>query len=349
MSQKAFLVLENGTIFQGVSFGATGEAAGEVVFTTGMGGYLETLTDPGYFGHIVVQTFPLIGNCGVISDDFESESISAKAYIINNLCQGPSNFRSEGDLGTFLLQQNIIGLSGIDTRQLTKIIRESGAMQGKIVLKDPAGVTFPKTPAQDCVAAVSTKEISTVGRGERLIALLDLGAKKSIAKSLAERGAKVITFPHNTTAAEILAANPNGIVLSNGPGDPANPANTPIIETIRTLMQSNIPIFGICLGHQLLAIANGYTTRKMKFGHRGANQSVKDLATGRIYATGQNHGYEVIAGNPSFININDRSCEGLDYGRSFSVQFHPGSSGGPKETDFLFDKFVERMDTYAAE
>lgn len=351
-SNAAYLILENGTIFAGRSFGAKGEITGELVFTTSMTGYLETLTDQSYHGQIVLQSFPLIGNYGVIPSDFESGTVGAKAYIVKHPCQDPSNFRSEENLDTFLKKHGIVGLYGIDTRFLTKIIRNNGVMNGKITSYPPTEEDRNEAKAyrvRDAVTAVSSRFVIKLTDGERRVSLLDFGAKRGIAEALAARGCEVWSFPHDSTAQDILQIKPNGIMLSNGPGDPSDLANTSIIETIRELIQSGVPIFGICLGHQLLAMANGYKTNKLKFGHRGANQPVRDMATGNIYITSQNHGYTVIAENASFVNVNDGTCEGLDYGNSFSVQFHPEARSGPLDTAFLFDHFVERMDTYASE
>jgi len=356
MQANAYLILENGETFEGKYFGAQGEITGEIVFTTGMTGYLETLTDQSYYGQIVLQTFPLIGNYGVIPDDFESAAIGARAYIVKYPCRTPSNFRCENDLGAFLKERGIIGLCGIDTRRLTKIIRTSGVMNGKISPAPPTDSDYAeiKTYAViNAVAAVSSRNVVKTGEGsqrvaERRVALLDYGAKRGIARALAARGCEVWTFPHDTGAAEILNMQPHGIMLSNGPGDPAEPANNGIIETIRALTNSGVPVFGICLGHQLMALAKGYQTTKLKFGHRGANQPVKEIATGRVYITSQNHGYAVIADNGSFVNVNDGTCEGMDYGDSFSVQFHPEACAGPRDTSFLFDRFIQRMDAHAA-
>ena len=351
MSDTAYLILENGTVFEGKRFGADGEITGEIVFTTGMTGYLETLTDQSYHGQIVLQTFPLIGNYGVIPSDFESASIGARAYIVKYPCATPSNFRSENDLGAFLKERGIIGLHGIDTRALTKIIRESGVMNGKISASPPTDADFSeikKYSILNAVASVSSHNITKIGKGSRRVVLMDFGAKRGIAAALAARGCEVWTFPHSAAAADILQKKPHGVMLSNGPGDPAEPANNGIIETIRAIMKSGVPIFGICLGHQLMALANGYKTKKLKFGHRGANQPVKEIATGRVYITSQNHGYAVVADNGSFINVNDGTCEGMDYGDSFSVQFHPEARGGPLDTSFLFDRFIKRLDAYAA-
>jgi carbamoyl-phosphate synthase small subunit len=355
----AYLALQNGIVMKGVSFGAQGDITGEVVFATGMTGYLETLTDPSYYGQIVLQTFPLIGNYGVIPPDFESANVGARAYIVKHPCPTPSNFRSENNLDNFLRERGIIGLYGIDTRALTRIIRENGVMNGKITMSPPTESDIAEAKAYsivNAVAAVSSRSVTKIlpdrrqaaKRAALRVALMDFGAKRGIAQALAARGCEVWSFPHSAGAREILAIKPHGVMLSNGPGDPAERANDGIIETLRALQKSNTPIFGICLGHQLLALANGYTTKKLKFGHRGANQPVKELSTGRVYITSQNHGYAVVADNGSFVNVNDGTCEGMDYGNSFSVQFHPEARGGPLDTAFLFDRFIERMDAYVA-
>jgi carbamoyl-phosphate synthase small subunit len=351
MSDNAYLILENGMTFEGKRFGADGEITGEIVFTTGMTGYLETLTDQSYHGQIVLQTFPLIGNYGVIPSDFESASVGARAYIVKYPCATPSNFRCENNLSAFLKERGIIALCGIDTRALTKIIRESGVMNGKISATPPTDADFAEIKAYsivNAVASVSSRNVEKTGEGPRRVALMDFGAKRGIANALAARKCEVWTFPHSATAQEILKQKPHGVMLSNGPGDPAESANNGIIETIRALEESGVPIFGICLGHQLLALAKGYQTKKLKFGHRGANQPVKEIATGRVYITSQNHGYAVVADNGSFINVNDGTCEGMDYGDSFSVQFHPEACGGPLDTAFLFDRFIKKVDDYAA-
>ncbi|MCL2019608.1 MAG: carbamoyl phosphate synthase small subunit [Oscillospiraceae bacterium] len=346
-TKKAYLILENGMVFTGYSFGKEGEITGEVVFSTGMTGYLETLTDPSYYGQIVLQTFPLIGNYGVISEDFESPDIGTKAYIVKEPCEEPSNFRSEGVLDAFLKERGIIGLYGIDTRALTRIIRNRGVMNGRITLNPPTEADRELAKAyfvKNAIASVSSKSVERISTGSRRIALLDFGAKGGIAAELMARDCEVWNFPYNTSEKEIMQIKPDGIMLSNGPGDPAAPENAVIVDTIRAVQKSGIPIFGICMGHQLLAMANGYKTEKLKFGHRGANQPVKDLSTGRVYITSQNHGYAVLADNSSFINVNDGSCEGLDYGNSFSVQFHPEARGGPLDTGFLFESFMNRLE-----
>lgn len=353
--QKAYLILENGTIFEGKSFGAAGEAVGEVVFTTAMTGYLETLTDPSYFGQIVVQTFPLIGNYGVIPADFESGCPHVKAYIVRDWCQEPSNFRCEGNLDTFLKQNNVVGLYGIDTRQLTKIVRESGVMNGKIVAEG-SGFSFDDLKNYKVIDAVKnttcdSEEIFTPdGEIKRRVCLFDFGAKSNICNKLVERGCEVTVVPAYTKFERIKELNPDGIMLSNGGGDPAE--NVEIIEELKKICELKIPTFGICLGHQLLALSQGGKTHKLKYGHRGANQPVTDLETGRVLITSQNHGYAVVNDSMgdnakvAFVNTNDGTCEGITYLNMpvFSVQFHPEACGGPLDSGFLFDKFVEMID-----
>jgi len=357
MQTKAYLVLENGRIFEGFSFGAAGDVIGEIVFTTGMTGYLETLTDKSYYGQIIVQTFPLIGNYGVIPQDFEGRSISARGYIVKHWCREPSNFRSSGTIHRLLAENNIVGLYGIDTRELTKILREQGTMNGMIT-GDLNNVDFSKIKAYsvtNAVESVSVKEISVLNpEGKYSIALLDFGYKENIVRELLKRNCKVFILPYNTPAERIKELNPDGIMLSNGPGDPADNPDT--INNLREVVQLKIPIFGICLGHQLLALSFKFKTEKMKFGHRGANQPVKDLLTGRTYITSQNHGYAVktesISKNAArlwFYNINDNTCEGIRYldRPVSSVQFHPEGCGGPQDTGYLFDRFIEEIDRYA--
>lgn len=352
--EKLYLVLENGQIFEGKSFGAEGEITGEIVFSTAMTGYLETITDPSYFGQIVVQTFPLIGNYGVIPSDFESDRPYLKAYVVREWCQEPSNFRCEGNLDTFLKDMNVIGLYDIDTRQLTKIIREYGVMNAKItksidnideIIKELKGYKIV-----DAVKGATCKEMKVFNEnGEKHVVLMDFGEKANIQRELIKRGCKVTVVPSYTKASEILAMNPDGIMLSNGPGDPAE--NVEVIEEIKALVDSKTPIFGICLGHQLTALSQGATTSKLKYGHRGGNQPVKETATGRVYITSQNHGYAVNADSLpenaelSWVNVNDGTCEGVSYKNApvYTVQFHPEACGGPQDTMFLFDKFINVM------
>lgn len=353
--QKAYLVLENGTVFEGESFGAKKPVIGEVVFTTAMTGYLETLTDPSYYGQIVVQTFPLIGNYGVIPSDFESEKPHLKAYIVREWCQEPSNYRCEGDLDTFLKEQDIPGLCGIDTRRLTRIVREHGVMNAKIVY-DQAACQEDLTPVRDyrivdAVGSVSSgeREIDRSEQGLYQVVLWDFGAKGNIKEDLLQRGCDVITVPANTKAADILALHPDGLMLSNGPGDPSE--NTQIIAELAKVLKERIPAFGICLGHQLMALSQGAKTMKLKYGHRGANQPACDIDSGRVYITSQNHGYAVVSeslpeyARANIINGNDQTCEGIEYTGlpAFSVQFHPEACGGPLDTAFLFDRFVSMI------
>lgn len=344
---KAYLTLQNGKQFTGKRFGADGDVVGELVFTTGMTGYIETLTDPSYFGQIVTQTFPLIGNYGMISPDCESKKPWVTAYIVREKCDAPSNFRSEGELDDYLKAQNVIGLYGIDTRELTKIVRETGVMNAAITskpLKDLNEVT--SYSVKNAVKSVTCSEVTESGdeRGLKVV-VWDFGAKDNISRELVKRGCRCIKVPSTYTAEQILALDPDGLMLTNGPGDPAE--NVEIIENIKKLA-GKLPIFGICLGHQLFALAMGGKTKKMKYGHRGANQPVKNLATGRVYISSQNHGYEVISeslagkGILSYVNANDGTCEGFDYPElnAYTVQFHPEACGGPQDASFLFDKFI---------
>ena len=357
MAGARYLTLENGRVFQGKAFGAGGEVTAEIVFTTSMTGYLETLTDPSYYGQMVVQAFPLIGNYGVIPVDFESGAPAMKAYIVRSWCQDPSNFRSEKDLDTFLLSQGVVGLWDIDTRELVQIIREYGVMNA-VVADEPKtdAASLEKLRAYRIDRAVDSVSCEhpvlewKAGAG-RTVALWDFGAKRNIARELVKRGCNVVTMPAQATAKEILAQKPDGIMLSNGPGDPAE--NTGIIRELGALCGAGVPIFGICLGHQLLALARGGNTMKLKYGHRGANQPVQETDTGKVYITSQNHGYAVCLdgslpknARASFLNLNDGTCEGMEYTDigAFSVQFHPEACGGPLDTRFLFDRFIERMD-----
>lgn len=403
MDTKACLVLANGLVFEGRSFGAEGIIIGETVFTTGMNGYLETLTDPSYYGQIVTQTFPLIGNYGDIKKDYESSKCNLRGYIVRQWCEEPSNFRCDGDLDSYLKSQNIIGLYDIDTRSLTKILREVGVMNGMLIrgnskdaleafaaLKDekkktallekiksykiekavesvtgsatgveePADVVFSESAKYRFVPVTADgtkindeKEAMKAGKGKKVV-LWDFGAKANIRRELLKRGLEVVTVPCSYTAEQIMALNPDGVMLSNGPGDPAE--NAGIIAEIKKLLKTGIPIFGICLGHQLLALANGAQTMKLKYGHRGANQPVKYTKTGRVYITSQNHGYAVKndclpeGAVQSFVNTNDGTCEGLTYTKipAFSVQFHPEACSGPLDANFLFDEFVTLINNH---
>ena len=348
--KKGYLILQDGQVFEGVRFGAETDTVGELVFTTGMCGYVETLTDPSYAGQIVMQTYPLIGNYGIIREDFEG-ACCVKGYVVREYCDTPSNFRTDCDLDTYLKEQGVPGLCGVDTRELTRIIREHGVMNAAICDEIPADLTPIKTYAiTGVVEAVSCKEPDRYpAEGEECfrVSLIDYGAKRNIVRELQKRGCTVTVLPASTSAEEILAAGPDGLMLSNGPGDPAE--NTYQIEQIRKLL-GKVPMFGICLGHQLTALAAGGSTYKLKYGHRGVNQPVRDLNGVRTYITSQNHGYAVDGdtvklGKVRFVNANDGTCEGIDYPelKAFTVQFHPEACTGPKDTSFLFDQFVELM------
>ena len=348
---KAYLVLSDGTVFEGRAFGADAEAVGELVFTTGMCGYLETLTDESYAGQIVMQTYPLIGNYGVIPADFEGEC-HARGYVVREWCGHPSNFRCEGDLDAFLRERGVPGIYGVDTRQLTRILRENGVMNAAICKTVPDDLEPIRTyTVSGVVAECSCKEpyvCPAIGEKKHSVALLDYGAKRNIVRELQRRGCEVTVLPHDTPAETILAMAPDGLMLSNGPGDPQE--NIACIAELRKLA-GRLPIFGICLGHQLLALAMGGTTVKLKYGHRGVNQPCRDLTGDRTYITSQNHGYAVVSeslegiGRVIFANANDGTCEGVEYPgkRCFSVQFHPEACSGPLDTRFLFDRFIDMM------
>lgn len=353
---KAYLILEDGTVFTGVSIGSAREVISEIVFNTSMTGYLEVLTDPSYAGQAVVMTYPLIGNYGICREDMESVKPWLDGYIVRELSRMPSNFRSEDTIQHFLEENDIPGICGIDTRALTKILREKGTMNGMITTKEYQDLSEPIARMKEyCVTGVvkatTTKETYVLPGEGKKVALLDLGAKRNIARSLNERGCQVTVYPADTPAEEILASNPDGIMLSNGPGDPAE--NVEIIREIRKLYESNVPIFAICLGHQLMALATGASTYKLKYGHRGGNHPVKDLETGRVYISSQNHGYAVDAesldpnvAKPAFVNVNDGTNEGLKYvGKNiFTVQYHPEACPGPQDSSYLFDRFLKMME-----
>lgn len=353
MEQEVYICLENGQTFKGYSYGATKEVIGELVFTTGMCGYIETLTDPSYYGQIVMQTFPLIGNYGIINEDKESNKPYVSAYIVREKCDKPSNFRCDEDLDTFLKENDIPGVYGVDTREITKIIRESGVMNA-FITTNPKNADYEKIKEYkivDAVKSVSAEKPQLIPSDNHKynVVLLDFGAKKNIVRELNKRGCNVAVMPYNTKAEDILKLGVDGIMLSNGPGDPSE--NTEIVEELKKLI-GKVPMFGICLGHQLLALAMGGKTTKLKYGHRGVNQPVKNLETGRTYISSQNHGYAVVnetieaaGGKVSYTNANDGTCEGVDYEdkKAFSVQFHPEACSGPHDTRFIFDKFIDLM------
>lgn len=396
---KAFLILEDGTVFEGVHIGADREVVSEIVFNTSMAGYLEVLTDPSYAGQAVCMTYPLIGNYGVCKEDLESRKPWPDGLIVRELSRVASNFRSDGTIQQFLEEHDVPGIAGIDTRALTRLLREKGTMNGMITTRE--GYSFSEVRPRleeyttgKVVERVTCREKYVVGPATELsqngplsgaarfdgaawergvreqrptlvrelngaglkVALMDFGAKKNIARSLAERGCEVTVFPALTPAEEILAMEPDGILLSNGPGDPKECVS--IIEEIRKLYDTDVPIFAICLGHQLMALATGCDTHKMKYGHRGGNHPVKDLATGRVYVSSQNHGYVVDTDRldpkvavPAFLNVNDGTNEGLSYTgkRIFTVQYHPEACPGPQDSGYLFDRFIRLMGEHKGE
>lgn len=351
--KKAYLVLSNGKVFEGESFGARRDSVGELVFTTEMNGYIETLSDPCYYGQIILQTFPLIGNYGIIEEDLEGECAAA-GYVVREWCSAPSNFRSLYDIDTYLKDKGVAGISGVDTREITKIIREQGTVNAKICQKIPDDLAeiqdFKVTNAVKAVSQNNGRVFPSFVDEKFKVALVDYGAKRSIVSELQKRGCAVAEMSSAAAAEEILSCRPDGIVLSDGPGDPAE--NTGCVDELKKLF-GKAPIFGIGLGHQLLALANGWDTVKLKYGHRGSNQPVRDLLGTRTYITTQNHGYTVVPkksghiGTIRYVNANDGTCEGIDYdGRgAFSVQFHPKTelSFGRLDSPMLFDRFINVM------
>ena len=355
---KAFLILEDGTVFEGTHIGAQKEIISEIVFNTSMAGYLEVLTDPSYAGQAVCMTYPLIGNYGICKEDMESLKPWPDGFIVRELSRIPSNFRCDMTIREFLENNGVPGIAGIDTRALTKILREKGTMNGMITTNAAclneeyrSKEILPKLKEYTTgkvVEIVSCKDKYEI-KGLK-VALLEYGAKANIARSLAARGCDVTVYPALTKAEEIIAAKPDGIMLSNGPGDPKECVS--IIAEIKKLYDTDIPIFAICLGHQLMALATGADTYKMKYGHRGGNHPVKDLESGKVYISSQNHGYVVDMDKldprvaiPAFINVNDGTNEGLSYtGKNiFTVQFHPEACPGPQDSGDLFDRFIETI------
>ena len=355
---NAALVLCDGTVLWGRGVGAVGMSTGEVVFNTSMTGYQEILTDPSYAGQGIVMSYPLIGNYGVNGEDGESDRPWAEAFVVRHLARRGSNFRCEGTLDDYLKQHHITGIEGVDTRAVTRILRSQGTMNGMITCAEHFSVEtciekmrgYQIGGTVERVTRKAPQVFSAKGQQILRVALMDYGVKNSMIGCLIGRGCEVTVLPARTTAAEVLAGGFDGVMLSNGPGDPAE--NVEIIAELKKLYDSAIPIFGVCLGHQLLALATGAKTRKMRFGHRGANHPVRDVATGRALITSQNHGYVVCeesidpaVAEVSHVNVNEGSVEGLRYKRPkcFTVQFHPEAAPGPKDTKYLFNRFIEDM------
>ena len=355
MNNKVYLLLENGDVFEGKSFGAQGRATGEAVFTTGMTGYLETLTDPSYCGQMVVQTFPLIGNYGDIPQDYESDKVWPSAYIVRDFADVPSNFRCQGTLDAMLKAHGVVGMYDLDTRRLTKTLRESGTMNAVILptltnISDEIELLHQMKNERPIMRVTCREPIYwNENEGGKRVVVWDFGAKKSMIDKLHTRGLNTVRVPADYSCEQVLALKPDGVLLSNGPGDPTD--NPEIIAEIGKLFETGVPIMGICLGHQLLALSQGAKSTRLLYGHRGANQPAMDLKTGRAYMTSQNHGYAIVTSTLPhhakllFVNLNDDSCEGVDYPwhNAFSVQFHPEASSGPLDTGYLFDRFVDMM------
>lgn len=353
MKKKVYLTLQNGKVFQGYAFGADGDTTGELVFSTGMVGYIETLTDPANFGQIVVQTFPLIGNYGMITSDVESEKAWVSAYVVREICDQPSNFRTEGDLDAYLKEQGVVGICGVDTRQLTKILREEGAMNARITAK-PLSEEEMKELANDRIqnavktVAPTKKMVYGDENAKYTIAFWNFGSRASAIRHFVEKDCKVVSFPATATAQDILSISPDGIVIGDGPGDPAE--NVEILEEIKKVLGKK-PVYGMGLGHQLVALALGAKTQKQKYGHRGSNQPVKCTECGKVYISAQNHGFEVVTdsikcGRVKFVNVNDNSCEGIDYDdlNAFTTQFIPECCGIGYVENPLYNKFFAMMD-----
>ncbi len=351
-NKKVYLTLQNGTVFQGYRFGANGNATGELVFSTGMVGYVETLTDPSNYGQIVVQTFPLIGNYGVNEKDAESAKAWVSAYVVREYCEIPSNFRSEGTLDAYLKKQGVVGIYGVDTRQLTKIVREEGVMNARISDKPLTAEemeALAEYKIENAVKAVAPVEQEVYGdeNAKYAVALWNFGAKNSTIANLTAQNCRVISMPATSTAEEILAVGADGVIIGDGPGDPQE--NEAAIAEVKKLV-GKTPVFGIGLGHQLMAIAMGAETAKQKYGHRGGNQPVKCVKCGRVYISSQNHGFEVVSdtvktGTVKFVNVNDGSCEGIDYDdvNAFTVQFTPECCSLGNTENPLYKKFFALM------
>ena len=355
---KATLILENGAVFRGDAAGAYGERVCEMVFNTSMTGYQEILTDPSYAGQGVVMSYPLIGNYGVNGEDNESGRPWAEAFIVRHLSPRGSNFRCEGSLGDYMRQHDIVGIEGVDTRALTKILRSQGSMNGMITCAEHFNMhevmeklrAYQVGRAVDRVTRAAPETFPAQGEERFRVAMMDYGVKQNMIGCLVRRGCTVTALPAHTPASEVLSGGFDGVMLSNGPGDPAD--NVEIIAQVKKLYESDIPIFGVCLGHQLLALATGAKTGRLAYGHRGCNHPVRDVERGRVFITSQNHGYMVLADTVSpevaeisHVNVNDGTVEGLRYRRKncFTTQFHPEANAGPKDTEYLFDRFISMM------
>ena len=345
---KAKLILENGVVFEGKAFGYLKECVGEVVFNTGMTGYQEVLTDPSYYGQIVTMTYPLIGNYGINLEDLESKEPKVRGFIVREKCQYPNNFRCELELETYLAQNKVLGLDGIDTRALTKILRNNGTMKGIIVL-DNSNLEDVKDKLEafsnrDAVSIVSTNEKYEISGEGKNVAIIDFGIKQTIIRNFVKRGCNVTVFPYDFKAEEVLEINPDLVFLSNGPGDPEDMGEA--VNEVKKIVGKK-PIVGICLGHQLLALTLGGETKKLKFGHRGCNHPVKDLINNRVHITSQNHGYYVATLPENMeithVSMNDGTVEGMKHKELpiFSVQFHPEACPGPKDSEYIFDEFMK--------
>lgn len=354
MEKKGYLLLADGSLYEGELRGAQKDARAELVFTTGMVGYMETLTDPVYEGQIVVQTFPCIGNYGVIPFEGEAPRPRLSGYVVRELCDEPSNFRCEGVLEDYLKAEGVTCLMGVDTRAIARRLRDNGVMNAAILTEKPADIAaaaaaLAEENAQPNVLEASCQEtVPAQGKGLHHVVLWDFGAKSEIMSELLRRSCTVTCVPASATAAEIAALQPDGVMLSNGAGDPA--ANVGVISELQALCEKGLPVFGVGLGHQLLALSQGGSTIRLAYGHRGGNQPIRDVKTGLNYITSQNHGYAVdldnLPANASvrFVNCNDGTCEGLEYDMPFfSVQFMPEACGGPHDTRFLFDRFIALM------
>lgn len=350
------LYLENGVSFKGKIFGVEGTSIGELVFNTAMTGYQEIMTDPSYAGQMVCMTYPLIGNYGTNAFFSESAGAFLKGFIVKDLSETPSNWLSEGSLENFMKEKGVHGISGIDTRKLTKIIRQVSGIKGLITSEDLSTEEMDQLLAahsmpKDLVAQTSTPTIQILGAGNtgKKIAVLDMGCKASILKNLVERNCEVTVYPWNTSAEEILLKNPDAVLLSNGPGDPTDIPT--VVKEVQKIVKQ-VPVFGICLGHQLLALTFGAKTYKLPFGHHGGNHGVKDLTSGRCYITSQNHEFAVdeesMAGTgliPTMLNLNDHTIEGMAHDTLpvWSVQFHPEASPGPHDAQILFTEFLAKL------